>query len=251
MIFWAVALLVWVAAGARLGRVVARTATPLRMSMVFAGFSVALSSTVMVPAVWDIVDRIAPEQHAAAMIVIVLWTALSAASAVGAVSAWPVMSRPAMRGLATVLYSVGLLVAIAVLFGYPAPALIFIIVALSLVISTGLRHVAWAPLGRGIALIVTGSSILLVVVVVMLVESIGGTGALESDIWTGRRGVVHRCLECSDCAGHHVGASRDLVTCATRSVPAAADARASRQAIPRGSRRGQRREYLCAAGHRT
>lgn len=119
MIFWAVALLVWVAAGARLGRVVARTATPLRMSMVFAGFSVALSSTVMVPAVWDIVDRIAPEQHAAAMIVIVLWTALSAASAVGAVSAWPVMSRPAMRGLATVLYSVGLLVAIAVLFGYP------------------------------------------------------------------------------------------------------------------------------------
>ncbi|MDJ0114359.1 hypothetical protein QM646_48355, partial [Rhodococcus erythropolis] len=79
------------------------------------------------------------------MIVIVLWTALSAASAVGAVSAWPVMSRPAMRGLATVLYSVGLLVAIAVLFGYPAPALIFIIVALSLVISTGLRHVAWAP----------------------------------------------------------------------------------------------------------
>ncbi|MGK2238727.1 MAG: hypothetical protein ACI9JD_001275 [Rhodococcus sp. (in: high G+C Gram-positive bacteria)] len=185
MIFWAVALLVWVAAGARLGRVVARTATPLRMSMVFAGFSVALSSTVMVPAVWDIVDRIAPEQHAAAMIVIVLWTALSAASAVGAVSAWPVMSRPAMRGLATVLYSVGLLVAIAVLFGYPAPALIFIVVALSLVISTGLRHVAWAPLGRGIALIVTGSSILLVVVVVMLVESIGGTGALESDIWTG------------------------------------------------------------------
>ena len=121
------------------------------------------------------------------------------------------MSRPAMRGLATVLYSVGLLVAIAVLFGYPAPALIFIIVALSLVISTGLRHVAWAPLGRGIALIVTGSSILLVVVVVMLVESIGGTGALESDIWTGAGVWFIACLECSDCAGHHVGASRDLV----------------------------------------
>ena len=33
MIFWAVALLVWVAAGARLGRVVARTATPDGMSL--------------------------------------------------------------------------------------------------------------------------------------------------------------------------------------------------------------------------
>ena len=49
MIFWAVALLVWVAAGARLGRVVARTATPLRMSMVFAGFSVALRLSSMPP----------------------------------------------------------------------------------------------------------------------------------------------------------------------------------------------------------
>lgn len=188
MMSWAVALLVWVAAGARLGRVVARTATPLRMSMVFAGFAIAFSSTVLVAGVWDIVDRLSPRHHVAAMTVIVLWVALSAAGAMGAVSAWPVLTRPAMRGVATVLYSAGTLVSIAVFFGYPAPALIFVIVALALSVSTGLRHVAWAPLGRGIALIVAGSAILLVVVVMMLVGELRGHDPLVSNVWRGTGG---------------------------------------------------------------
>ncbi|MGC0362742.1 hypothetical protein ABH922_000726 [Rhodococcus sp. 27YEA15] len=183
MIAWGIALIVWFAAGARLGRVVARAATPLRTSMVFVGFAAALSATVMVPAVWDIVDRIAPEHHAAAMVSLVLWVGLAAASAVGAVSAWPVMSRAAMRGVATVLYVVGLLVSIAVLFGYAIPALLFVVVALILVISTGLRHVAWAPLGRGIALIVLGSSAVLVVSVAVIVGEFGGVPALESSVF--------------------------------------------------------------------
>ena len=185
MIAWAIALVVWIAAGARLGRVVAREATPLRTAMVIVGFCVALIATVLVPGVWDIVERVAPDQHFSAMVVVVLWVFLSAASAVGAVSAWPVMTRSAMRGIAIVLYTVGLLVSIAVGFGYPIPALVFVIIALSLVISTGLRHVAWAPLGRGIALIVLGSVTLLIVVVVMLVEAIRGTNSLESGVWTG------------------------------------------------------------------
>lgn len=185
MIAWAIALVVWIAAGARLGRVVARVATPLRTAMVIAGFGVALMVTVLVPGVWDIVDRIAPDQHFSAMVVVVLWVFLSAASAVGAVSAWPVMTRSAMRGVAVVLYTVGLLVSIAVGVGYPIPALLFVVVALALVISTGLRHVAWAPLGRGIGLIVVGSMILLFVVVVMLVDSVRGANALESGIWSG------------------------------------------------------------------
>ncbi|MDI9916631.1 hypothetical protein [Rhodococcus sp. IEGM 1379] len=185
MIAWAIALVVWIAAGARLGRVVARAATPLRTAMVIVGFCVALMATVLVPGVWDIVERVAPDQHFSAMVVVVLWVFLSAASAVGAVSAWPVMTRSAMRGIAIVLYTVGLLVSIAVGFGYPIPALVFVTIALSLVISTGLRHVAWAPLGRGIALIVLGSTTLLIVVVVMLVEAIRGTNSLESGIWTG------------------------------------------------------------------
>ena len=103
MIAWAIALVVWIAAGARLGRVVARVATPLRTAMVIAGFGVALMATVLVPGVWDIVDRIAPDQHFSAMVVVVLWVFLSAASAVGAVSAWPVMTRAAMRVVAIVL----------------------------------------------------------------------------------------------------------------------------------------------------
>ncbi|MCJ0904002.1 hypothetical protein [Rhodococcus sp. ARC_M6] len=185
MIAWAIALVVWIAAGARLGRVVARAATPLRTAMVIVGFCVALMATVLVPGVWDIVERVAPDQHFSAMVVVVLWVFLSASSAVGAVSAWPVMTRSAMGGIAIVLYTVGLLVSIAVGFGYPVPALVFVIISLSLVISTGLRHVAWAPLGRGIALIVLGSTTLLIVVVVMLVEAIRGTNSLESGVWTG------------------------------------------------------------------
>lgn len=185
MIAWACALVVWVAAGARLGRVVARAATPLRTAMVIVGFCVALMTTVLVPGVWDIVDRITSDGRFAATVVVVLWVFLSAASAVGAVSAWPVMTRSAMSGIAIVLYSVGLLVSLAVLFGYAIPALIFVIVALSLVISTGLRHVAWAPLGRGIGLIVLGAMTLMVVVVIMLVDAIRGTHPLESGIWSG------------------------------------------------------------------
>lgn len=80
-----------------------------------------------------------------------------------------------MRIIYVVVLGVALVLGIAVWMDMPVPALFFMAVALAVVIGTGLVHVAWAPLGRGIALIVAGTSILFGAVVVALV------GELVSD----------------------------------------------------------------------
>ncbi|PBC58532.1 hypothetical protein [Rhodococcus sp. ACPA1] len=171
---WLVALMVWTAAGARIGRVAARQPTPLRVAMVVAVSSAALGSTLAVPDVAGRLDTVAPGVGLSEIILELAWTLFAAASAVGAISVWPILPRPALRAVAVVVYTVALVLGIGLAGGYPVPALVFIVIALTAVVVTGVRHVAWTPLGRGISLIVVGSVIVLAAAVVGLVREVSG-----------------------------------------------------------------------------
>ncbi|WP_016883491.1 MULTISPECIES: hypothetical protein [unclassified Rhodococcus (in: high G+C Gram-positive bacteria)] len=171
---WLVALVVWTAAGARIGRVAARQPTPLRVAMVVAVSSAALASTLAVPDVAGRLDTVAPGVGLSEIVLELAWTLFAAASAVGAISVWPVLPRPALRAVAVVVYTVAVVLGIGLAGGYPVPALVFIVIALTAVVVTGVRHVAWTPLGRGISLIVVGSAIVLAAAVVGLVRGVSG-----------------------------------------------------------------------------
>ncbi|WP_370180824.1 hypothetical protein [Rhodococcus wratislaviensis] len=171
---WLVALVVWTAAGARIGRVAARQPTPLRVAMVVAVSSAALASTLAVPDVAGRLDTVAPTVGLSEILLELAWTLFAAASAVGAVSVWPILPRPALRAVAVVVYTVAVVLGIGLAGGYPVPALVFIVIALTAVVVTGIRHVAWTPLGRGISLIVVGSAIVLAAAVVGLVREVSG-----------------------------------------------------------------------------
>ncbi|KXF53634.1 hypothetical protein AXA44_07885 [Rhodococcus sp. SC4] len=171
---WLVALMVWTAAGARIGRVAARQPTPLRVAMVVAVSSAALASTLAVPDVAGRLDTVAPGVGLSEIILELAWTLFAAASAVGAISVWPILPRPALRAVAVVVYTVAVVLGIGLAGGYPVPALVFIVIALTAVVVTGVRHVAWTPLGRGISLIVVGSVIVLAAAVVGLVREVSG-----------------------------------------------------------------------------
>ncbi|MFC9554289.1 hypothetical protein ACFTWF_25995 [Rhodococcus sp. NPDC056960] len=171
---WLVALVVWTAAGARIGRVAARQPTPLRVAMVVAVSSAAGASTLAIADVAARLDTLAPTAGLSEILVELAWTLFAAASAVGAVSVWPILPRTALRAVAVVVYTVAIVLGIGLAGGYPVPALVFVVIALTAVVVTGVRHVAWTPLGRGISLIVVGSAIVLVAAAVGLVREVSG-----------------------------------------------------------------------------
>lgn len=171
---WIVALVVWIAAGARIGRVLARQPTPLRNAMVVAVVCAAVGSTVVIPDVWAIVDELSPGSGLPGTITLLAWLLFAAGSAMGAVAVWPVVSRRWMRQIHVAILGIALILGVAVCMEMTLPALVFMAVALAVVIGTGAFHVAWAPLGRGIALIVVGTAILFVTVVVALVGELSG-----------------------------------------------------------------------------
>ncbi|MFE7718598.1 hypothetical protein ACFU44_06100, partial [Nocardia rhizosphaerihabitans] len=60
MTLWLTALLVWVAAGARVGRVLVKPATTARVAIVVAVAAVALAATVAIPDIAVAVDNLLP-----------------------------------------------------------------------------------------------------------------------------------------------------------------------------------------------
>lgn len=183
MMDWLLALVVWTATGARIGRVAARRATPLRVAMVVAVSSAGLASTFAITDVAARIDGVGSPRQLSETLIELAWTSFAAASAVGAVSVWPILPRRALRPFATIVYSTAILLGIALVAGYSVPALFFVVAALTSVVVTGAWHIAWTPLGRGIALVVAGSAIALVAAVIGLIrESSGGSWFVGSSI---------------------------------------------------------------------
>ncbi|KAA8886776.1 hypothetical protein F3087_21355 [Nocardia colli] len=169
MTLWLTALLVWMAAGARVGRVLVKPATTARVAIVVAVAAVALAATVAVPEIAVAIDNLRPHGvHAGWLsdgVVVSAWIAFVTATSVVASAAWPVVSRQNLRQVAMVIYSMGLVAVAAAIawsftFGWEVVAFgaIFIVI-------TGLRNLDWTTLGRGIAIYTTGSAVVAVLAV--------------------------------------------------------------------------------------
>ncbi|WP_280391207.1 hypothetical protein [Nocardia brasiliensis] len=172
MTLWLTALLVWMAAGARVGRVLVKPATTARVAIVIAVAAVALAATVAVPEIAVAIDNLLPGGvHAGWLsdgVVVSAWIAFVTATSVVASAAWPVVSRRNLRQVALVIYSLGLFAVAATIawsftFGWEVVAFgaVFIVI-------TGLRNLDWTTLGRGIAIYTTGAAVVAVLAVLQV-----------------------------------------------------------------------------------
>lgn len=161
MTFWLTALLIWMAAGARVGRVLVKPATTARVAIVIAVASVAAAATVSVPEIALALDNLVPHGIHGMMfgdrMVVAAWLLFAVATSVVAAAAWPVVSRRNLRQIALVIYGVGLIaialtLAWSVLFGWVMTLAGCVFIAV-----TGLRNLDWTALGRGIALYTFGT----------------------------------------------------------------------------------------------
>ncbi|WP_067670258.1 hypothetical protein [Nocardia miyunensis] len=161
MTFWLTALLIWMAAGARVGRVLVKPATTARVAIVVAVASVAAAATVSVPEIGLALDNLVPHGIHGMMfgdrMVVAAWLLFTVATSVVAAAAWPVVSRQNLRKIALIIYgagvvAIGLTVAWSVLFGWVVALLGCVFIAV-----TGLRNLDWTALGRGIALYTFGT----------------------------------------------------------------------------------------------
>ncbi|WP_405133716.1 hypothetical protein [Nocardia sp. NBC_01388] len=161
MTFWLTALLIWMAAGARVGRVLVKPATTSRVAIVIAVASVALAATVCIPEVAVAVDHLLPNgvhgDWFSDRLTTASWILFGNSTSVVAAAAWPVVSRRNLRHVAWAIYAVGavamaLTLLWSITFGWIAVALecLFIVI-------TGVRNLDWTALGRGIALYTAGT----------------------------------------------------------------------------------------------
>ncbi|WP_054816595.1 hypothetical protein [Nocardia arizonensis] len=163
MTFWLTALLVWVAAGARVGRVLVKPATTARVAIVVAVSAVAAAVTVSVPEIGVAVNNLAPDGVAAGRlsdgVVTAAWLLFATATSVVAAAAWPVVSRLDLRRIGAVIYGFGALTALLTLFWSFAFGSAVTALSCGFVVVTGLRNLDWTALGRGIAIYTTGTSV--------------------------------------------------------------------------------------------
>ncbi|MEU1983810.1 hypothetical protein [Nocardia sp. NPDC019395] len=166
MTFWLTALVVWVAAGARVGRVLVKPATTARVAIVVAVSAVALACTAAIPDVGLAVDNLLPGGLPGGLlsegVVAGSWLLFVTATSVVASAAWPVVSRRNLRQIAWGIYGIGLLAVVGALawsfvlgWAVTGAAGIFVVV-------TGLRNLSWTALGRGIAIYIVGTALVIV-----------------------------------------------------------------------------------------
>ncbi|WP_067698712.1 hypothetical protein [Nocardia jejuensis] len=163
MTFWLTAMLVWMAAGARVGRVLVKPATTARVAIVVAVAAVALSATVAIPEVGVAVDHLLPNGvrgfWLSDRLTTASWILFATATSVVAAAAWPVVSRRNLRQIAWMIYAGGAVAMLLTLlwsltFGWTIVLLECLFVAI-----TGLRTLDWTTLGRGITLYTSGTLI--------------------------------------------------------------------------------------------
>lgn len=163
MTLWLTAMLVWVAAGARVGRVLVKPATTARVAIVVAVAAVALGATVAVPEIALAIDNLRPHGLRSGLVsdgvVVSAWLAFVTATSVVAAAAWPVVSRRNLRQIAMVIYAAGATaVAVALALSYTFGWVLVVLGAIFIVV-TGLRNLDWTTLGRGIAIYTAGTAL--------------------------------------------------------------------------------------------
>ncbi|WP_280459205.1 hypothetical protein [Nocardia carnea] len=165
MTFWLTALLVWVAAGARVGRVLVKPATTARVAIVVAVAAVALACTAAIPDVGLAIDNLRPAGLSGGLlsegVVTGAWLLFVTATSVVAAAAWPVVSRRNLRQIAWAIYGLGALAIAGALLWSFILGWVAVAAAGLFVVVTGLRNLSWTALGRGIAVYIAGTAVVI------------------------------------------------------------------------------------------
>lgn len=179
MTFWSTALLVWMAAGARVGRVLVKPATTARAAIVVAVAAVALACTAAIPDVALVIDNLLPRGlppgRLSEGVVAAGWLLFATATSVVASAAWPVVSRRNLRRIAWGIHGLGLVAAGGALIWSATAGWVVTAAGGIFVVVTGLRNLSWTALGRGIALYITGTAL-----VVLLAAGHIGRGLIDA-----------------------------------------------------------------------
>ncbi|ONM49559.1 hypothetical protein [Nocardia donostiensis] len=169
MTFWLTALLIWVAAGARVGRVLVKPATTARAAIVVAVAAVALAVTVAIPEVGLAVDHLLPAGLPTGLlsdgIVVSAWVLFASATSVVASAAWPVVSRRNLRQIASGIYVLGAAEIVLTLMVSHVVGWVVTAVGGVFIVVTGLRTLGWTALGRGIAIYTAGTALVVALAV--------------------------------------------------------------------------------------
>ncbi|MEV5833090.1 hypothetical protein [Nocardia sp. NPDC052112] len=172
MTLWLTAMLVWVAAGARVGRVLVKPATTARVAIVVAVAAVALAATVAVPEIALALDNLLPRGlHSGPLadgVVASAWILFATATSVVAAAAWPVVSRSNLRRIAFVGYGLGVLAMAVNLFWSTTFGWIIVALGCVFIVVTGVRNLDWTTLGRGIAIYTAGTAVVAVLAVLQV-----------------------------------------------------------------------------------
>ncbi|MFX0574033.1 hypothetical protein [Nocardia nepalensis] len=172
MTLWLTAMLVWVAAGARVGRVLVKPATTARVAIVIAVAAVALAATVAVPEIALAIDHLLPRGlHSGTLadgVVASAWILFATATSVVASAAWPVVSRRNLRQIAFVIYGIGSVAVAVNLFWSTTFGWIVVAFGCVFIVITGVRNLDWTALGRGIAMYTTGTALVAVLAVLQI-----------------------------------------------------------------------------------
>ncbi len=183
MIYWLTALAVWIAAGARVGRVLVRPATIVRVAIVVAVAAVAGAATVTIPEVADTLDGLVDENRVpgqlAATVAASFWVLFTGATSVVAAAAWPIASRRDLRTTAGWIYAAtAAAMVVGALWHGPVDWLLVIAGALFIIV-TAVRNVDWTPLGRGISIFTLGTAMVGVLAAAQTVRELGDGSALR------------------------------------------------------------------------
>ncbi|WP_433713190.1 hypothetical protein ACQP2U_02485 [Nocardia sp. CA-084685] len=172
MTLWLTAMLVWVAAGARVGRVLVKPATTARVAIVLVVAAVAVAATIAVPEIELALDNLLPRGLHSGMlsdgVVTSAWLLFSIATSVVASAAWPVVSRTNLRQIAFVIYGLGVLAMAGNLFWSTTFGWIIVALGCVFVVITGVRNLDWTTLGRGIAIYTAGTAVIAVLSVLQV-----------------------------------------------------------------------------------
>ncbi|MGV9412752.1 hypothetical protein ACWDOP_22820 [Nocardia sp. NPDC003693] len=178
MTFWLLAMLVWMAAGGRVGRVLVKPATTARVAIVIAVAAVAAAATVAVPEIGVAVDHLLPDGVRGVWLsdrlVTASWILFGNATSVVAAAAWPVVSRRNLRQIAWVIYAGGVLAMTLTLLWSVTFGWVIVALECLFIVITGVRNLDWTALGRGIALYTSGTAVVGVLALLSVRREIQG-----------------------------------------------------------------------------
>ncbi|MGW4367445.1 hypothetical protein ACWEKT_17550 [Nocardia takedensis] len=180
MTLWATAMLVWIAAGARVGRVLVKPATTARVAIVVAVSAVAAAATLSIAEVAVAVDAAWPDGVRSGALseglVTAAWLLFATATSVVAAAAWPVVSRVNLHRIALFGYAGGAsAMAATVVWSFDIGRAVTAL-ACVFIVTTGARSLDWTALGRGIAVYTAGTALVGVLSVWEIRRSSPGPG---------------------------------------------------------------------------